>query len=77
MAEQEEFAFDVNDAAIYFDGTDLKVAYGEGMIITVSMSREDKALTKQVLAMGDFWTAFLGGLSNSVDKVRNGQTDSN
>lgn len=66
---QQEFDFAVNEAALYFEDGELKIAYGEGYIISIGMSEQKQALTKQVLGQGDFWTAFLGGLSNSVDKV--------
>lgn len=67
--EQEEFDFAINEAAIYFENGELTISYGEGNILAVGMSEDKQKLTKQVLATGDFWTAFLGGLSNSVDKV--------
>lgn len=67
---QEEFDFAVNEAAIYFEGGELKIAYGAGVIISVGMTPEQEAMTKQLLSTGDFWTAFLGGLSNAVDKVK-------
>jgi|13_taG_2_1085334.scaffolds.fasta_scaffold91361_2 hypothetical protein len=71
MEQHEEFDFALNEASIYFEGGNLVVAYEEDTkTLKVSMSDQQIALTKQVLAQGDFWTAWLGAVSNAVDKVQ-------
>ena len=71
MEQQLEFDFALNEVAIYFEDGNLIVSYEEGTkTLKVSMSDQQIALTKQVLAQGDFWTAWLGAVSNAVDKVQ-------
>lgn len=66
---QEEFEFEVNEAAIYFDGNQLVVAFGDGRCATMELDRdEERQVIKAVLADANTWAMFLQSLSAALKK---------
>lgn len=67
----EDFEGELNEAAIFFDGLSLVIAYGDGRDITVELDDEhEKALVKALLADVNFWAQFVSALSAAVGTHR-------
>ena len=61
----------LNEAALFFDGLSLVVAYGDDRDITIELDDEyEKALVKALLADVNFWAQFVSALSAAVGKHR-------
>lgn len=64
-------AYELNEAALFFDGLSLVIAYGDDRDITVELDDEhEKALVKALLADVNFWAQFVSALSAAVGKHR-------
>lgn len=69
--DEEDFEFEVNEAAIYFDDKKLVVVFGDGKQATMELeSDEERALVKTVLADVNLWASFLGSLSASLKEAQ-------
>ena len=63
--------YELNEAALFFDGLSLVIAYGDDRDITVELDDEhEKALVKALLADVNFWAQFVSALSAAVGKHR-------
>ena len=63
--------YELNEAALFFDGLSLVVAYGDDRNITVELDDEhEKAWVKALLADVNFWAQFVSALSAAVGKHR-------
>ena len=69
-AEEPEYA--LNEAAIYFDDENrLIVIYGEGRTMAIELNSDhEKALVRTVLNDPNFWHAFIGALSASLEQTK-------
>ena len=71
MSDDNEDDYELNEAALFFDGLSLVVAYGDDRDITVELDDEhEKALVKALLADVNFWAQFVSALSAAVGKHR-------
>jgi hypothetical protein len=61
-----------NEAAIYFNETELVVDFGHpAKTISISLDDDnDQYLIAKVLDDTNFWTAFLGALSQAVEQAK-------
>lgn len=67
MEEQEEFEFAVNEAALYFEGNTLVVAFGDGRSATMELDTdEERAVVHTVLSDANTWAMFLQSLSAAL-----------
>ena len=56
MSDDNEDDYELNEAALFFDGLSLVVAYGDDRDITVELDDEhEKALVRTLLADVNFW----------------------
>ena len=63
--------YELNEAALFFDGLSLVIAYGDDRDITVELDDEhEKELVKTLLADVNFWAQFVAALSAAVGKHR-------
>ena len=63
--------YELNEAALFFNGLSLVVAYGDDRDITVELDDEhEKALVRTLLADVNFWVQFVSALSAAVGKHR-------
>lgn len=58
------------EASIFIHEGFLNINYGDGLNIAIDLGIQEQEAVKQILSTGDFWTAFLGGLSAAVDQVK-------
>ena len=71
MSNDNDDDYELNEAALFFDGLSLVVAYGDDRDITVELDDEhEKALVKALLADVNFWAQFVSALSAAVGKHR-------
>jgi hypothetical protein len=64
---EEEGAWAVNEAAIYFEDDKLTVAFGDGKIAQMDIERdEEQAVVRAILSDANTWAAFLGSLSAAL-----------
>ena len=71
MSDDNEDDYELNEAALFFDGMSLVIAYGDDRDITVELDDEhEKALVKSLLADVNFWAQFVSALSAAVGKHR-------
>ena len=71
MSNDNDDDYELNEAAFFFDGLSLVVAYGDDRDITVELDDEhEKALVKALLADVNFWAQFVSALSAAVGKHR-------
>lgn len=71
MSDDNEDDYELNEAALFFDGMSLVIAYGDDRDITVELDDEhEKALVKALLADVNFWAQFVSALSAAVGKHR-------
>ena len=71
MSDDNEDDYELNEAALFFDGLSLVIAYGDDRDIAVELDDEhEKALVKALLADVNFWAQFVSALSAAVGKHR-------
>ena len=71
MSDDNEDDSELNEAALFFDGLSLVIAYGDDRDIAVELDDEhEKALVKALLADVNFWAQFVSALSAAVGKHR-------
>lgn len=67
MNEEEEFEFELNEVAMYFDNGNLVVAFDDGKAATMELERDDERdVIRTVLRDANTWAAFLGSLSAAL-----------
>ena len=63
--------YELNEAALFFDGLSLVIAYGDDRDITIELDDEhEKELVRTLLADVNFWAQFVSALSAAVGKHR-------
>ena len=71
MSDDNEDDYELNEAALFFDGLSLVIAYGDDRDITVELDDEhEKELVRTLLADVNFWAQFVSALSAAVGKHR-------
>lgn len=71
MSDDNEDDYELNEAALFFDGLSLVIAYGDERDITVELDDEhEKELVRALLANVNFWAQFVSALSAAVGKHR-------
>ena len=71
MSDDNDDDYELNEAALFFDGLSLVIAYGDDRDITVELDDEhEKALVRTLLADVNFWAQFVSALSAAVGKHR-------
>ena len=71
MSDDNEDDYELNEAALFFDGMSLVIAYGDDRDITVELDDEhEKELVRALLADVNFWAQFVSALSAAVGKHR-------
>ena len=71
MSDDNEDDYELNEAALFFDGLSLVIAYGDDRDIAVELDDEhEKELVRTLLADVNFWAQFVSALSAAVGKHR-------